>query len=88
MVRFISEFKPIARKAHRCDASAWLSNVGYEGLTFSELRAVVKARANRWKIQKGETYIRQTLESDGDLYTFKAIPAIHEICIKYDYYRE
>lgn len=89
MAQLISEIKPKARKQHDCMASEFITNYGdLRGLTFTfpECRAIIKARENNWKIQKGEIYIRQACVMDGEIYTFKAIPEIHKICIKYDYY--
>jgi hypothetical protein len=88
MPELISQTKPKARKSYNCEASQFLTIDGLPlGLTFKELRAVVTARKNIWKILKGEIYLRQCCK-DGDVYTFRAIPEIHEICIKYDIYPE
>lgn len=89
MTEIIKQTKPKARKNHYCMASEWLNQCGnLRGLTFtfSEWRAIIKARDNNWEIQKGDIYINQRNVDCGDIFTFKAIPEIHEICIKYDYY--
>lgn len=91
MTIVLSEKTPKARKDYNCDAADWLINSGiiYEGqLSFSELRAVAIAKRKKWKILKGETYLYQANIWEGDFCTFKAIPAIHDICIKHDLYRE
>jgi hypothetical protein len=44
------------------------------------------AKANRYKIQKGQKYIRQCNANDGRLETFIAIPEVHAICMKYQVY--
>ena len=81
-----------ARKDHSCDACVFLrENIGEldKGtLTFSELRAVARAKANGYKIKKGESYKSQFNEMDGDVYTFKYIPEISAICFKYNLYPE
>jgi len=57
-----------------------------KGVSFTERRAIVKARKNNWRIQKGEKYMKQVGVFDGDLSTFRAIPEIHQICYKYEFY--
>lgn len=90
-MELISSETPKARKEHRCMACDFLrddlpNTVSY--LNFSEKRDVVKARRNNWKIQKGEVYTKQFLKDGGDVYGFKAITAIHDICIDHDLYPE
>lgn len=81
-----------ARKDHRCSACEFmrenLSEIGSGRIAFSELRAVARAKKSNYKILKGEPYIRQRNVLDGDIYTFKAIPEIHDICLKYELYPE
>ena len=88
MVTVLSESEPTARKPHYCDACDWLCNYGWNGmgLSFSEMRDVAKAKANKWHIVKGQKYLRQNNVQDGELRTFKAIPEIHAICLAHDYY--
>lgn len=85
----LSESTPIAAKDHRCSACDWLSEVlhDYE-FTFAERREIVKARKNGWMIKKGEEYIVQNNVDCGEFYVFKAIPAIHDICLNYNLYEE
>jgi len=73
-------------------ASDWIVN-GDLSETFrccdwTEKRAIIKARRNNWKIQPGQRYIRQAVVWEGRLGTFKAIPEMHDICVKYDLYEE
>ena len=88
MSDLISESKPKANKDHYCDASDWLNNngIGQVSFTFSEYRQIVKAKNNKWRIKKGDVYIRQCSKDGSELYTFKAIPSIHQICIDHDLY--
>jgi hypothetical protein len=90
MITVLSESEPTARKDYDCDACAWVLNNGIYGMGFTmkEKRALVKARRNRWKIIKGQKYIKQGNVQNGEIYTFKAIPEIHEICLKHDLYCE
>lgn len=85
MCMLISESRCKARKAHSCMAYEYLNGFGVElELTYAEKRAIVRAKLNGGKIQPGEEYIRQFMDWDGEKGTYKAIPAIHDICIKYD----
>lgn len=87
-VQILSESTPVARKKHDCMACEFILNNGIDGNGFTrpELRAISKARKNKWQIVKGEKYTKQNNISYGDLYTFKAITEMHAICIKYDMY--
>lgn len=88
----LRESKPIARKTYTCNASEWLYNGGLDDFVFhyeptcAELRAIVKARRNGWCIVPGQQYIKQVGKYEGDFYVWRAIPAIHAICLKYDLY--
>ena len=89
-IEIIHESRSKARKNYYCDACNFLfeSDPCELGLTFTEAREVVKARQKRYKILKGEIYVRQFNKDGGDTWTFRAIPAIDKICQKYDLYRE
>lgn len=90
MITVLSESTPIARKDHRCIACEWVFDAGHniEDFSMREKRLLVKARKNKYKIVKGQKYIRQGNIQDGELYTFKAIPEIHQICLDHDIYCE
>ena len=88
-VEVIQESRPTARKDHICNASEILyESLPYmiDEMSFKEKRAVVKARRNKWHIKKSAVYVRQVNKMDGEVYTFKAIPDIHQICIDHDLY--
>jgi hypothetical protein len=78
-----------AKKAYDCDACIWIREAGnWDWMTFAERRLVVKARQKDWKILPGEKYLYQFLVEDGDKWSFRAIPEMHDICLKYDCYPE
>ena len=88
-VEVLSETTPVARKEHDCLACDWAMASGYntpEDLTGDEWNCWLAAKENGFKIKKGQKYVRQNNKSYGDMYTFTAIPAIHNICLKYDLY--
>jgi hypothetical protein len=82
--------RPVARKKYTCNACEWIENhvdyLFYGDFTYTELREIVKARRNNWCIVPGQQYIRAVQEYEGKLEVWRAIPAIHEICLKYDIY--
>jgi hypothetical protein len=89
MTTLLKQTEPVAKKHHWCMASDFIresGNLRDYTFTFSEWRAVINARDNDWKIVPGQKYIRQSVAYEGTVYTFKAIPEIHAICLKYDYY--
>lgn len=77
-----------ARKDYDCDACNFIRDALGNGcrFTFSEMRAIVKAKHNNWKILKGESYINSAMLNDGDFYVFRSIPEIEQICQTYDLY--
>lgn len=91
MITVIHQYKYKARKNYNCDAcnNLFESDICDLGLTFTEYRSVVKAKQNNSRILKGETYLRQFNRDDSNnTWVFRAIPEIHEICIKYKLYEE
>ena len=89
MVETLSSKTRIARKDHKCMASEWIREGDYRsGFTFSEYRAIAKAKANNWKIKKGDSYSWAQCKYDGILYEWKAIPEIEAICHKYNYFAD
>ena len=89
-ITVLSESRPIARKEHECMACDFIlaSGINGFGYSFSELSLIVKAKRKGYKISKGDKYIRQNNVFDGELYTFKAIPEMHDICVKYELYEQ
>jgi hypothetical protein len=88
VITVLSESEPIARKQHNCSACEFILDCGVHGFgyTFAELRLIAKAKRNNYKIVKGQKYLKQNNVCDGEIYTFKAIPEMHELCLKYDHY--
>ncbi len=88
----LSEQMPVARKDYPCIASIWLREMGFHGtgtnLSFTEFRSIIKARSHGWKILKGEKYVKQNNIQDGKMVVYRAIPEIHEICLKFDCYSD
>ena len=93
-MRTISESEPVARKNYGCDACVWLTEYDWKelislGLTFAERRAVIKARQNGWRIMKGEKHLQATIIGcENEIISWRAIPEIHAICLKYDIYED
>ena len=96
-MEIIKSTTPKAKKKYACMASEFLRdamgsiasmNPNYFGFSDEELASIEKAKANNWKILKGETYVYQFNKSDGDTYVFRAIPAIHDICCIHAFYPE
>lgn len=87
MSTLLTEHLRTARKEHECMACLWLEYLDdlYD-LTFAEKRAIVLAKQNNWRIKPGQQYLDQRIANEDGVYTFKAIPAIDQICQKYDLY--
>ena len=79
-----------ARKSYRCDACEFIFDLegDYSDLTYSEKKALVRARRNKYRIMKGDKYIYETGIYDGEFYTSRAIPEIHKICKRLRLYIE
>lgn len=88
-MRILNKSLFVAKKDYECEACVWIIERGIDlELTFSEERSIVKARKNDFQIKKGETYFGRVCVNDRKLSIFRAIPAIHEICIAYNIYPE
>lgn len=82
-----------AQKEYECIASLWIADIQRywlnDMLTFSEKRAYIIAKRNGFRILPGETYVKQVqITDDGDLFTYRAIPAMNDICYKYHFFEE
>lgn len=89
MITIIRESTPVARKPYHCDACDFINEaLGAVTFEISDLRKIVKARRSDWQIQPGQQYIRQFNTDGGITWTFRAIPEMHEICLKYNLYPE
>lgn len=91
MSEFLSERKiKHARKDHRCAACEWIANTDISEIemSFSELRSIVRARQNKWKVKAGEPCIYRVFKDGGSIDAFYFIPEIDAICSKYEIYQE
>ena len=91
MSRLISQMTVVATKKYQCNSSLFLEPCLYDimdELTFSEKRAIVKARNNGWNIMPGEKYLSQFGEFEGEVFRVKCIPAIHDICVRLQLYQQ
>lgn len=92
MIKIIHQSTPVAKKDYYCNACEFLFELNHPtelGLTFSEYRSVVKAKKDRYKILKGQKYIRQfNADSSGNSWTFRGRPDINAICQKHKLYDE
>jgi hypothetical protein len=78
----------VARKEHRCCASEWLDGIEPDQFTFTEKKAIAKARRNNWRILKGESYVHQVNIWEGQFNDYKAIPSINDICRRHHVFEE
>lgn len=89
---FFEKTTPIARKLYNCQACenilAWWSDADIKEMTEPEIADFEIAKAHRFKILPGEQYIKQSGVYDGDFYTFRGIPAMVDICHKYELFNE
>lgn len=84
--------RPKASKDYHCQACenvqcAW-NDADIEALPIDEKLAWYKAKEHNFRILKGETYICQSGFHDGQSYTFRGIPAIVDMCHKYELFPE
>ena len=84
-VTVLREEYPVARKDYYCDACYQLLQgmVYPDDFTEDEVTTLAQAKADGWKIKKGQQYIKQTNMYD-DIYTFRARPEVLKIYFKYD----
>ena len=85
--------KPRARKFYKCNACEWIFDAGivcdiWEELTYTEKRALAKARKARFKIIPGQVYIKVPQVCCGEFFVFRGIPEIDAICQRLDLYED
>lgn len=86
---FYEATTPKARKEYRCDACEYINSVINEGyFSFAEMRLIVKAKRDGWKIKKGQIYDKVKGKWEGDFSIFRARPEMNELCLKHDLYYE
>ena len=77
--------EPIARKEYWCDASEYVrESLSQTEFTYAEYREIVKAKRQGWKIKAGQKYVKQVQADGGEIITYRAIPAMNDLCNKYD----
>ena len=89
MIEVIRDSRPVAKKDYDCDACHYLlDNHGIQGNGFriADLRLIVKAKRNGYRILKGQKYVYQVNKMAGDFYIYRAIPEIHDFCLKNEIY--
>ena len=91
VIKIVSSEGKVATKLIDCNACEYVYNFMNEEikskLTDEELSDILKAKRNGWKIEKGQTYIRQRGLYLGIPFVSKFIPEINEICHKYGLYK-
>lgn len=81
-----------AEKNYSCDACSYFildtAPSHFKDLTFSERKAIVRAKRNNWEIKKGQPLVKTHMVSDdgGSDMIWRTIPEIEMICTKYDLY--
>ena len=84
MPRIIKQTEPRARKDYSCNLAESAGEIDWPtGMTFSEIRSLVIYQNKGRKILKGEIYICQFNEWEGQVYQFKMDKSIFEIFCKY-----
>ena len=96
MTYIIKDTRPKAKNEYFCDA-CFTINANFGGirgfagevsLTIAERRALILARRAGFKIKAGETYVCQYNTDGGKPFAYRAIPAVHEIALKYECFTE
>lgn len=74
-----------ARKNHYCNGSETIQSYVHEGIfTISELRTIVKARREEYKILKGTNYYYQVNTYMGEIHTWKCRTDMYDLIDKYN----
>jgi len=85
---FYPSTTPKAKQDYHCHACkhiqcAW-NDADINALPLEEKQAYELAKEHGFKILKGETYVHQYGIYDGNGYVFRGIPAMVDICHKYE----
>jgi hypothetical protein len=80
-----------ARKDHHCDSCAYIRDTVYKDeapykFTEDDLKVWEKAKANNYRIKKGDPYRKVIGVYDGQMQEFKCIPELDDICNRLDFY--
>lgn len=80
----IRQSTPVAKKQYRCDAWYWIDYTDYyDELTPEEQKQYDNCNG---VIRPGEKYLYEFQNASGDVGSFRANLAMHDICLKYDLY--
>lgn len=75
-----------ARKDYNCDATTYLHELGDHDIFTPEEMEIINN--TNGEIKKGNIYREVVGKFEGELFTFRAIPEIDDICLNYDLYPE
>lgn len=102
MINVIHHSEQVARKDYHDDGAEWIHEWIQGGCyipaqypkikkpTFSEYRILVSFRNNpsKYRINKGEKYVRQFNNIDGDTFVFRMKSDLYNLANKYDLFPE
>ena len=84
---FCETTEQVANRDYHCQSSDWINESDLLGeLSFSELRSIANAKRDKWKIKKGDRYIKTTGKFDGEFTVFRARLDLDKICINHNLY--
>ena len=87
----VSETKTVkARKEYDCNAAHRISNSDLGEIDFEaeDWLIIQKAKAENWKIKKGDLHIFTKGKFDGEFTTVRARIDLNKICEKYEIYTD
>ena len=79
-----------AVKDHRCDSCMlWLeSGLSLRDCNSEQIEVIERAKADGFKILKGQKYVKVTVKYDGALQTFKHRPDMYRVCDELELFEE
>lgn len=88
-MQILSDSLHRSKKDRDCNASHFVRQYlddcpTYTGISFSDLRHIVLARQNNWKIKAVDIYRSYVIKQDGEIYRLGEIPEMARICTKYE----